>query len=111
MMQTPLDEGFFNFEALEGVKIGCQADVKSESLSIDWTRCGSPPMTPGKSTWPSLLKPCLGRCATLHSTDVLTGYSVHSPALAYDQHKRASVGDGVPLPFSLTIAISSISAL
>lgn len=44
-LSTPTN-GFF--ENLPGVKEGCEHEVKSEILSagIDWTRSGSPPLTP-----------------------------------------------------------------
>ena len=33
---------------IEGVKEGCEGDVQSEILAGgDWTRCCSPPLTPG----------------------------------------------------------------
>ena len=45
-LPTPTN-GFF--ENLTGVKEGCEREVKSEILSagIDWSRSGSPPLTPG----------------------------------------------------------------
>lgn len=45
-LATPTN-GFFG--NLPGVKEGCEREVKSEILSagIDWTRSGSPPLTPG----------------------------------------------------------------
>ena len=47
MLPTPTGPVFFA-ENLEGVKEGCEGEVKSEILAGgDWTRCGSPPMTPG----------------------------------------------------------------
>ncbi len=37
-----------NLGNMEGVKEGCEGDVKSEILAGgDWTRCCSPPLTPG----------------------------------------------------------------
>lgn len=57
MMQTPLDSGFFGFENFENVKNDCQAEVKSEILArIDWNRCTSPPMTPGRFPFPQTFK-------------------------------------------------------
>jgi len=49
MLQTPLEQTcFFGMENFEGVKEGCQGEVRSESLAgLEWARCGSPPMTPG----------------------------------------------------------------
>ena len=47
VLPTPTAPYFFS-ENLEGVKEGCEGEVKSEILAGgDWTRCGSPPMTPG----------------------------------------------------------------
>ncbi|KAF9883402.1 hypothetical protein FE257_003525 [Aspergillus nanangensis] len=46
-LQTPLTDGFFTFEKVEGVKEGCEGDVHAEILAnADWTRSDSPPMTP-----------------------------------------------------------------
>ena len=46
---TPHDMAFFSSEKFEGVKEGCEGDVQSEILAGgNWTRCGSPPMTPGE---------------------------------------------------------------
>ena len=45
---TPIDPVFLAGN-IEGVKEGCEVDVKSEILAGEnWTRCGSPPLTPGK---------------------------------------------------------------
>lgn len=45
MLPTPMETMFFGFE---GVKDGCEREVQAEYLAGgDWTRCGSPPMTPG----------------------------------------------------------------
>ncbi|MCJ1471813.1 hypothetical protein MMC13_000454 [Lambiella insularis] len=47
MLPTPINSTFFNTSNIEGVKAGCEGDVKSEILAGgDWTRCGSPPLTP-----------------------------------------------------------------
>lgn len=45
VLPTPMNNaGFFGFE---GVKEGCEGEVRSDTLAgNDWTRCGSPPMTP-----------------------------------------------------------------
>ncbi|MCJ1319196.1 hypothetical protein MMC15_004531 [Xylographa vitiligo] len=49
ILPTPIHSTFFNTENIEGVKEGCEGDVKSEILAGgDWTRCGSPPLTPGE---------------------------------------------------------------
>ena len=48
-LHTPMNDGFFAFERVEGVKEGCETDVHTEILANpDWSRSGSPPMTPGK---------------------------------------------------------------
>jgi hypothetical protein len=45
---TPLSGPFFALENIEGVKEGCEGDVQSEILAGgEWTRCCSPPLTPG----------------------------------------------------------------
>ena len=49
MLPTPTGPVFFS-ENIEGVKEGCEVDVKSEILAGgDWARCGSPPLAPGES--------------------------------------------------------------
>lgn len=48
-LHTPINDSFFGFEKVEGVKEGCETDVHTELLATqDWTRADSPPMTPGK---------------------------------------------------------------
>jgi len=48
ILPTPVSSTFFGMENIEGVKEGCEGEVKSEILAGgDWTRCGSPPLTPG----------------------------------------------------------------
>ena len=48
ILPTPTNPVFFA-ENIEGVKEGCEGDVKSEILAgEDWARAGSPPLTPGK---------------------------------------------------------------
>ena len=47
ILPTPTAAVFFA-ENIEGVKEGCESEVKSEILAGgDWARCGSPPLTPG----------------------------------------------------------------
>ena len=49
ILHTPLAGPFFALENMEGVKEGCEEEVQSEILAGgDWTRCFSPPLTPGK---------------------------------------------------------------
>ncbi|KAF7597296.1 hypothetical protein BBP40_008140 [Aspergillus hancockii] len=46
-LHTPINDCFFSFEKVEGVKEGCEGDVHAEILAnADWTRSASPPMTP-----------------------------------------------------------------
>lgn len=48
-LHTPINDSFFAFDKVEGVKEGCETDVHTELLATqDWTRADSPPMTPGK---------------------------------------------------------------
>ena len=50
VLPTPVGGPFFALDNLEGVKEGCEGEVQSEILAGgDWTRCCSPPLTPGKS--------------------------------------------------------------
>lgn len=49
ILQTPGSGACFTLENIEGVKEGCEGDVKSEILAGgDWTRSRSPPLKPGK---------------------------------------------------------------
>ena len=48
---TPVSGVFFESESFNGVKEGCEEEVFSEVLAAgDWTRAGSPPLSPGKFT-------------------------------------------------------------
>ena len=48
LLPTPTHAIFFG-ENIEGVKEGCEGEVKSEILAgEDWARAGTPPLTPGK---------------------------------------------------------------
>lgn len=50
ILPTPVSDDRLPLENLEGVKEGCEGEVKSEILAGgDWARCGSPPLTPGRS--------------------------------------------------------------
>ncbi|KAJ5175099.1 C2H2 finger domain transcription factor sebA [Penicillium canariense] len=50
-LHTPINDGFFTFEKVEGVKEGCETDVHTEILANpDWSRADSPPMTPDGRT-------------------------------------------------------------
>lgn len=50
LLPTPVTGPFFALENIEGVKEGCESDVQTEILSGgEWTRCCSPPLTPGMS--------------------------------------------------------------
>ena len=63
MLPTPVSSTFFSTENIEGVKEGCEGEVKSEILAGgDWTRCGSPPLTAGE--FASL---CLGQISHVTS--------------------------------------------
>ena len=49
ILATPMSGPFFALENIEGVKEGCEGEVKSEILAgEDWTRSCSPPLTPGE---------------------------------------------------------------
>ena len=48
VLPTPTNTVFFGSN-IEGVKEGCEGEVKSEILAgEDWARAGSPPLTPGE---------------------------------------------------------------
>ena len=50
ILPTPTGPVFFS-ENIEGVKQGCEVEVKSEILAGgDWARCGSPLLAPGESS-------------------------------------------------------------
>ncbi|KAL3456218.1 hypothetical protein BJX64DRAFT_294324 [Aspergillus heterothallicus] len=67
-LHTPINEGFFTFEKVEGVKEGCEGDVHAEILAnIDWQRSASPAMTPVFIHPPSL--------AVSQSSDLLSAGS------------------------------------
>ncbi|KAL8674337.1 MAG: hypothetical protein Q9168_001266 [Polycauliona sp. 1 TL-2023] len=47
ILPTPVSGGRLPSDNLEGVKEGCEGEVQTEILAGgDWTRCGSPPLTP-----------------------------------------------------------------
>ncbi|KAK2628257.1 hypothetical protein QTJ16_002903 [Diplocarpon rosae] len=46
VLPTPMNTVFPGLEGLEGVKAGCQGDVQAENLAGEWSRGGTPPMTP-----------------------------------------------------------------
>ena len=49
LLRTPVTAPFLTLENIEGVKEGCEGEVQSEILAGgDWTRCCSPPLTPGE---------------------------------------------------------------
>jgi len=60
VLPIPVTGGFMGLDNIEGVKEGCEGDVQSEILAGgDWTRCCSPPLTPGmlrNSPFPSCLR-------------------------------------------------------
>ncbi|KAH8428484.1 putative C2H2 transcription factor (Seb1) [Aspergillus melleus] len=67
-LHTPLQDSFFAFEKVEGVKEGCEGEVHAELLAnADWTRSASPPMTPVFIHPPSL--------AASQSSDLLSANS------------------------------------
>lgn len=48
VLPTPLNESCMGLDNIKVVKEGCEGDVQSEILAGgDWTRCCSPPLTPG----------------------------------------------------------------
>ncbi|KAL8843535.1 MAG: hypothetical protein Q9170_000039 [Blastenia crenularia] len=65
VLPTPVYGSSFHLENLQGVKEGCEGEVQSEILAGgDWTRCGSPPLTPVFINPPSL--------AAVHHSDLLS---------------------------------------
>ena len=94
LLPTPSNSVFFGLENMEGVKEGCEGEVQSEILAGgDWTRCGSPPMTPGEFYTDNLhLHSLLLTDRVQHNLNqkkvslwpaniVCCNYSVHPPAL------------------------------
>ncbi|EAW25218.1 putative C2H2 transcription factor (Seb1) [Aspergillus fischeri NRRL 181] len=54
-LHTPINDCFFSFEKVEGVKEGCESDVHCELLAnTGWSRSDSPPLTPVFIQPPSL---------------------------------------------------------
>ena len=50
ILPTPVNESSIGLENMKVIKEGCEGDVQSEILAGgDWTRCCSPPLTPGMS--------------------------------------------------------------
>ena len=50
ILPTTSNNAIFPMENIKGVKEGCEGEVQSEILAGgNWTRCGSPPLTPGMS--------------------------------------------------------------
>ena len=91
LLPTPTTSAFFGTQNIEGVKEGCEGDVKSEILAGgDWTRCGSPPLTPGMfasydSTQfvdVSQISVMCQKYNRLHRL-ILPRFSVHPSALGY----------------------------
>ncbi|KKK27014.1 putative C2H2 transcription factor (Seb1) [Aspergillus rambellii] len=67
-LHTPINDSFFTFEKVEGVKEGCEGDVHAEILAnVDWHRSASPPMTPVFIHPPSL--------TASHSSELLSTHS------------------------------------
>ncbi|EAW10374.1 putative C2H2 transcription factor (Seb1) [Aspergillus clavatus NRRL 1] len=67
-LHTPINDCFFSFEKVEGVKEGCESDVHSELLAnADWSRSDSPPLTPVFIHPPSL--------TASQSSDLLSAHS------------------------------------
>ncbi|KAJ5225493.1 hypothetical protein N7468_006718 [Penicillium chermesinum] len=70
-LHTPINDSFFAFEKVEGVKEGCETDVHTELLATqDWTRADSPPMTPVFIHPPSI--------TASHASDLLSATSCPS---------------------------------
>ncbi|PYI03722.1 hypothetical protein BO78DRAFT_191945 [Aspergillus sclerotiicarbonarius CBS 121057] len=67
-LHTPINDSFFAFEKVEGVKEGCEGDVHAEILAnADWTRSDSPPLTPVFIHPPSL--------TASHTSELLSAHS------------------------------------
>lgn len=45
MLQTPMNPMFSGLDGVDGLKDGLES---AETSVLDWSSCGSPPMTPGK---------------------------------------------------------------
>jgi C2H2 transcription facotor len=53
-LPAPISGPYFGFQPYEVVKEGREADLYAESFAnVDWSRSGSPPMTPGKPSYHS----------------------------------------------------------
>lgn len=61
ILHTPVTAPFSTLDNIEGVKEGCEGEVQSEILAGgDWTRCCSPPLTPGEFILSFLREPAQG---------------------------------------------------
>ncbi|OKP15228.1 Zinc finger protein [Penicillium subrubescens] len=89
-LHTPINDSFFAFEKVEGVKEGCETDVHTEILANpDWSRCDSPPMTPVPSEF-------------LAHSQVLTAESVSSVGSDFCDPRQLTVESvNVPGPQDL----------
>ncbi|KAL2827402.1 hypothetical protein BDW59DRAFT_144216 [Aspergillus cavernicola] len=90
-LHTPINDSFFTFDKVEGVKEGCEGEVHAELLAnIDWQRSASPAMTPVFIHPPSL--------ASSQSSDLLSANSScpslspsPSPVSSMFGHSQSSV--------------------
>lgn len=113
-LHTPVNDSFFSFEKVEGVKEGCETDVHTEILANpEWARADSPPMTPGKFTQLETSKknapaadgesPCKGGQPG-HKANV-EAPSFHPPAVAHRQPNLGSpLRQFLPLAFPLPLS-------
>ncbi|GKZ77115.1 hypothetical protein AnigIFM56816_009914 [Aspergillus niger] len=68
-LHTPINDSFFAFEKVEGVKEGCEGDVHAEILAnADWARSDSPPLTPVFIHPPSLTASQTSELLSAHSS-------------------------------------------
>ena len=130
ILPTPVTGSYMNIESLEGVKEGCQGEVKSEILAGgDFTRCDTPPLTPGMHDCSNLFR-TFDRCAMFdsnpsqqffwwcqflercflfpcHRTNDCSTRSIHSPAFGYGKPSLRPPIHQL-LSISFTIAITSV---
>ncbi|KAI9767546.1 MAG: hypothetical protein M1840_005583 [Geoglossum simile] len=112
MLPTPVNGNgnMFGLEFFEGVKEGCEGEVRSENLTGgDWSRFGSPPMTPVFLN-PSAMS---SQRSTSSSSDLLSATACPSLSPSPSPLSRSAISDtefDFCDPRNLTVASSEFAA-
>lgn len=103
-LHTPINDTFFSFEKVEGVKEGCETDVHQEILANpDWARCDSPPMTPVFIHPPSLTASQTSDLLSAHSCPSLSPSPSPVPTDILAQSGLEPTGQSFCDPRQLTV--------